>query len=343
MKRFSPFLIVITFFVSSSAFACSDFLVKAKDGSVVVGRSMEYPIDLKSEVCIVPRGGAKYGFLGINVYHSKDVFVEGFNEQGLSIDGLMYAGAEYQAPGAGQEIMIEHIGGWALGNFATVAEVKTALPKVRIVASKDKKLKDLGMHLAFHDATGQSLVVEFIGGKVKVYDNPLGVMTNRPDFPWQLTNLRNYVNLDSHDKNPKLVNGVKIEPTGVGSGMLGLPGDWTPPSRFVKLALCVDSALPVKDAAGAVNLAEHILNAVDIPKGLIKESTEVPTVDIYGIAQWTIIKDLTNKVLYYKTYDNTAWKSVDLKKFDLAPGAPRKSLAIADQIGSVIDVNGRLK
>ena len=328
MKRLLVLTLAACLLLPSFALACSDFRVKAQDGSIVVGRSMEFPIDLKSEVCIVPRGAAKYAFLGINAYQLADTFVDGFNEKGLSLDGLMFTGAEYQPEGAGKTITMDEFGAWALGNFATVDEVKAALPKVRIVAAKNKKLKDLGMHLAFHDATGKSLVVEFIGGEVKVYDNPLGVMTNRPDFPWQLTNLRNYVNLDSHDKNPKLVNGVKIEPTGVGSGMVGLPGDWTPPARFVKLALCVDSALPVKDAAGAVNLAEHILNTVDIPKGLIKEGTEVPTVELYGIAQWTIIKDLTNQVLYYKTYDHTAWKSVDLKKFNLASGAPRKSIPI---------------
>ncbi|MDD4178963.1 MAG: choloylglycine hydrolase family protein [Candidatus Margulisbacteria bacterium] len=343
MKRFFVLILAACLLLPSLVCACSDFRVKAEDGSVVIGRSMEFPIDLKSEVCIVPRGNAKYAFLGINAYQLADTFVDGFNEKGLSLDGLMFTGAEYQTEGSGQTVAMDELGAWALGNFATVAEVKAAIPTIRIVAAKNKKLKDLGMHLAFHDAAGKSLVVEFIGGKVNVYDNPLGVMTNRPDFPWQLNNLRNYVNLDSHDKDSKMVNGVKIESTGVGSGLHGLPGDWTPPSRFVKLAFCVDAALPVKDAAGAVNLAEHILNTVDIPKGLIKEGTEVPTVELYGIAQWTIIKDLTNKVLYYKTYDNTAWRSVDLKKFDLSPGAPRKSLAIAAQIGSVIDVSGHLK
>ena len=330
-------------FIPQTTFACSDFQLKAKDGSVVIGRSMEFPVDLKSEICVVPRGHMKYGFLAINAYNIKDVYVDGFNEKGLALDGLMFTGAVYQPEIAGRSIPIDGLGAWALGNFSTVDEVKRALPNIRITKAKNKKLKDLGMHIAFHDAAGKNLVVEFIDGRVKVYDNPLGVMTNRPEFSWHLNNLRNYINLDPHDKKPKMLNGVMIEPMGVGSGLLGMPGDWTPPSRFVKLAYCVDSALPPKDAAEAVNLAEHILNTVDIPKGAIKEPQAIPTVTLYGNAQWVVIKDLTNKVLYYKTYENTVWRSVDLKKFNLASGSTGRSLKISDKKPDFIDVSGELK
>ena len=194
------------------------------------------------------------------------------------------------------------------------------------------------MHFALHDSTGQYLVIEFIDGEKKVYDNPLGVMTNRPAFDWHLNNLRNYVNLNPNDIRSKTLNGVKFEPTGVGSGLHGLPGDWTPPSRFVKLAFGVDAALPQKDAAAAVNLAEHLLNTVDIPRGAIKEAA-----NMYGYAQWVVIKDLANKVLYYKTYENTAWKSVDLKRFALDPGVTRRSLTMADKKLRIIDVSDKLK
>ena len=168
-------------------------------------------------------------------------------------------------------------------------------------------------------------------------------MTNRPGFDWQMANLRNYVNLDVRDVPSLTLNGVKIEQTGVGSGLRGLPGDWTPPSRFVKLAFGVDAALKSHNAAEAVNTAEHLLNTVDIPKGAIKEPTVIPGKYLYGYAQWVIIKDLTNKVLYYKTYENTAWRSVDLKKFDIAPGNAVKTLALAAGGPLSIDVSGKLE
>ncbi|HVN67547.1 MAG TPA: linear amide C-N hydrolase [Candidatus Sulfotelmatobacter sp.] len=326
------------------AFACSDFVVKAENGTVVNGRSMEFPIDLKSNIVIRPRGEyvqtvdsqgqpgiswtSKYGFLGINAFGLATCFVEGFNERGLAIGGLMFVGARYQNAVPGRSLPIDAISAWALGNFASVDEVKAALPSVAICDSSLKKLKDLGMHITFHDAAGKNLVVEFIGGQVNIYDNPLGVLTNRPEFPWQMNNLRNYVNLDARDKDERKLNGVKIEALGVGSGLLGLPGDWTPPSRFVRLAFGVDSALPPKDAAGAVNLAGHLLNMVDIPKGAIKENTDIPLYFQYGYAQWAVIKNLTDQVLYYRTYDNPAWRSVDLKKFDLAPGKPLRTIVM---------------
>ncbi|MFA6430815.1 MAG: choloylglycine hydrolase family protein [Candidatus Margulisiibacteriota bacterium] len=358
MRKLSV-LVLMAFFASTLVYACSDFVIKAKDKSVVVGRSMEFPIDLKSEVVVAPRGQqfnvvnkkgtkgeswtSKYGYFGINAFNLADTYVEGLNEKGLAFDGLMFTGAEYQPATPGNFVPLDKFCAWTMGNFASVDEVKEALKKTNIAASEMDKIKSMGMHVAVHDATGKNIVIEFIGGKTFVYDNPLGVMTNRPSFDWQMNNLRNYINLDSHDKNPKMINGVKIEPTGVGNGMLGMPGDWTPPSRFVRMALAIDAALPPKNAAEAFNLVEHILNIVDIPKGVIKESTPVPFMEIYGIAQWAIAKDLTNKVLYYKTYENTAWKSVDLNKFDLTPGAPKRSIAIDDKTNSIIDVSGQLQ
>ncbi len=339
MRKISCLLTLLL--LVSSAFACTDFALRAKDGTVVNGRSMEFPIDLKSRIKIVPQGthfapevapgtpgiswDTKYGFIGVNAFGLENVFVDGFNEKGLAIGGLMFNGAEYQAPVPGKSLPLDGLSAWALGNFATVAEVKAALPTVAICPSSLKQVKEMGLHIAFHDAAGQNLVVEFIGGEVKVYDNPIGVLTNRPEFPWQMNNLRNYVNLNAKDVDSKTLNGVKIEAMGVGSGMHGLPGDWTPPSRFVRVAYSLDAALPPKNAAEAVNLAEHLLNIVDIPKGAIKEPTELPLYDLYGYAQWVVIKDLTDKALYYKTYDNTAWKSLELMKYPLTPGSPVKT------------------
>lgn len=355
-------LIVIVLFltlVANLSFACTDFQVKAEDNTIIIGRSMEFPVDLHSNVVIVPRGEQftsindkgvkgitwtnKYGFLGIDAYNLKNCYVEGFNEKGLAFDALMFTGAEYQPAEANKFVTINDFGSWIMGNFATVEEVKEALPKINVTGNSLKEAGgELYFHIALHDASGKNLVIEFIGEKVKVYDNPLGVMTNRPDFEWQINNLRNYINLDAHDKTDKLLNGLKLEPTGVGSGMLGLPGDWTPPSRFVRVAYALDAALPVGNASEAINLAEHLLNIVDIPKGAIKESP-APLIHLEGYAQWVVMKDLTNLILYYKTYENTAWKMVDLKKFSLEPEARTKSIVIDDKQQKIIDVSAELK
>jgi len=354
-------LAVISFLVLTIdvSFACTDFQIKAKDNSIVIGRSMEFPVDLHSRVVIVPRGRQfnsvndkgikgiswtnKYGFLGVDAFKVKNAYLEGFNEKGLAFDALMFTGAEYQPAVAGEFVTISDFGSWVMGNFATVDEVKQALPKVKVAGIKLKEANgELYLHIALHDANGKNLVIEFINGEIKVYDNPLGVMTNRPDFAWQMNNLRNYINLDAHDIKDKTLNGVKIEPAGVGSGMLGLPGDWTPPSRFVKMAICISAVLAPENSGQAINLAQHLLNTVDIPKGVIKENPE-PLITLEGYAQWVVIKDLTNLVLYYKTYDNLALKKVDLKRFDLTANAAERSIAINDMNNLFIDVTSELK
>ncbi len=356
-------LAVFVFFLGLAvelSFACSDFQIKAKDGSVVIGRSMEFPVDLHSSVVIVPRGRQftsindkgvkgiswknKYGFLGVDAFRAKNTYVEGFNEKGLAFDALMFTGAKYQPPEPGKFVTISDFGSWILGNFADVDETKKALLKVDVTGMNLREANgEVYMHVALHDSSGKNLVIEFIDGQVKVYDNPLGVMTNRPNFPWQLQNLSNYINLDAHDKKDKMLNGFKFEPAGVGSGLLGLPGDWTPPSRFVRLAISIDAAIPPENSDQAVNLAQHILNIVDIPKGAIKENPEL-LVTLEGNAEWVVIKDLTNLVLYYKTYENPNLKKVDLKRFDLSLDKLEKSIPIDDNTPqNIIDVSGDLK
>ncbi len=358
VKRTLISVLTILLLLNTVAFSCSYFVLKAKDNTVVSGRSMEFPVDLKSQIVIIPAGitcdnrdakgvqglkwTTKYGFLGINAFDVNDAFVDGFNEKGLSISGLMYTGAKYQSAVPGKFLNLENLSFWVLGNFSNVEEVKKALADVYITGSNQKKLKDMGLHIAITDTSGKTIVIEFIDGQAKVYDNPLGVMTNRPDFGWQMTNLRNYINLNADDKNNREICGVKIEPTGVGSGMLGIPGDWTPPSRFVRIALCKDAALEPNNAKEAVNLSEHLLNIVDIPKGVIKENPK-PFITMYGYAQWVITKDLSNRVLYFKAYDDTSWKSVSLDKFDLKPGAARRWVQLDNVKIPATDVSARLK
>jgi len=325
---------------AGKAFSCSDFVVKAKDGTIVNGRSMEFPGDLKSRVWVIPRSAEnKYGSLGLDAMGRADLIDDGMNEKGLSVGGLMFVAAKYQTPVKGKRsIPMTHLASYLLGNFATVDEVKKAFADIRVVNESIKELGGaFGVHLAVHDAKNHNLVVEFIDGEVKMYDNPLGVMTNMPEFSWQITNLGNYMNLDSYDKKPIFMNGQKVAPLGVGTGLLGLPGNWTPPSRFVRLAWSVSSALPAKNASEAVVLASHLLNVVDIPLGVIKE-----TDGMYGYAQWAVIKDLTNKVLYYHTYNNQMLKAIDMKKLDFTVGAKPKSISVNDGAASVVDVTEQL-
>jgi len=360
MKIIISLLVVLLF--QTLSLACSDFVVMAKDKSVVNGRSMEFPVDMKGNIWFIPRGNEftsitdkkivglswknKYAFLAIDAFNIKNGFVDGLNEKGLSCSALAFGKIKYQEAVPGKFVTWKDFPGWVLSNFSDVEAVKKAVKEISIADCYVKQIKgNMGMHVAVHDEEGKSIVIEIVDQKIRVYDNPLGVMTNRPGFEWHMTNLRNYINLDPNDKKPKTLEDVEIEPTGVGSGMLGLPGDWTPPSRFIRLAICSANILKPKDSREAVNAAEHILNIVDIPKGVIKEQPFrlLPFVHIYGYAQWVVIKDMTNRVMYYKTYEDTAWKKVDLKKFALSKTADIKSISMEDYQTNYIDVTAELK
>jgi choloylglycine hydrolase len=117
------------------------------------------------------------------------------------------------------------------------------------------------------------------------------------------------------------INGVSLAPFGAGSGMLGLPGDFTPPSRFVRATAFVASMLPVKTAAEAVDAASTMLNNFDIPKGLVREGKKADDY-ILGFTQWSVIADTRNKVYYYWTMYNRRLRSVDLTKVDFSAKAP---------------------
>jgi choloylglycine hydrolase len=346
--------------VANLSFACTDFQIKATDGTVVVGRSMEFAIELDSSVIAVPRSqkfastvpdgkeGLKwvnrYGFVAANAF-GYDCVVDGLNEAGLSVGFLWLPGTEYQKVSgrdAKKAVSILDLGNWMLGNFATVDEVKKNIGKVIVWGGT---IPELGivppLHVAVHDASGRSLVIEFVGGEQKLHDNPIGVLTNSPTFDWHVTNLRNYVRLTSYNAEPVKIGGISFKATGQGGGVFGIPGDWTPPSRFVRAATFMRLAEPTKNPDEAVVLTQHILNTVDIPLGVIRENKKGLGLQEES-TQWIVIKDLKNKIFYFHTYEDLSLRSVDLKKLDLKRGAKVKSTPMKSGGHGIVDITDKL-
>lgn len=352
-------LLVCLFWINKS-FACTDFVLKAEDGTVVNARTNEFAIPANSNVVFEPAGKdfsstapdgqkslswkSRYSFLALNGMGLGEKFVDGMNEAGLSVGLLLFIESKYETIDKPETALSNlDIVSWMLGNFSTVEDVKKELPKVRVWVETIKSVgAGLPLHIAVHDAAGNSIVIEFINGEKKVYDNPIGAMTNMPEFPWQMTNLRTYVNLNSFNAPEKEFSGVSIKPFGQGSGWLGLPADWTPPSRFVRIVQIVNSVYPAKDAKGALALCEHIINNVDIPLGVIREK-QADGSAVSEFTQWTVFKDLTNKVLYFKTYDNSNLRAIDLKKLSIQNRKSTKILTIPVSEGpSPLDVTARM-
>ena len=162
-------------------------------------------------------------------------------------------------------------------------------------------------------------MVEPVDGTLKVHDAPLGVMTNAPTYDWHMTNLSNYVNLSVNDIDQTKVGGVTVPAFGAGTGLLGLPGDFTPPSRFVRAVVYSKAAVPNQTAEDAVFAAFHILNQFDIPKGSVMNSAVgEPTAEI---TEWTSVADLKNLRWYFRTREDQSIRMVDLKQaLDAAKG-----------------------
>jgi choloylglycine hydrolase len=315
-----------------AAQACTGIRLVAKDGSVIAARTLEFGFDLNSQVLVVPAGTAltgslpdggkgisyttKYGFAGANA-EGLTAIVDGINDQGLYVGLFYFPGyatyADATKENAARAMAPHEYANWLLGNFATIEEVKANFNKVVLTPVVIEAIEQAApVHFVVHDRTGKSVVIEPLDRTLKIYDNPLGVITNSPTFDWHMTNLRNYVNLTATNVPPIGIGGIKLAQFGQGSGLRGLPGDFTPPSRFVRAVAFSQSALPSATAPQAVLQAFHILNNFDIPFGAVRE---VDNGQIHAEATtWTSASDLKNLRWSFKTYDDQSIRTVDLTK-----------------------------
>lgn len=338
------FSLVITssalLFTSNPTAACTDFKLTAKDGTHLITRSMEFGQSLNSNLRSSPRGRtfttttpnnkpglswkSLYGYLYVDGF-GLDVSFDGMNENGLTFEYLyLPSETQYQTIPTGkdaQTIPYSLFGDWVLSNFKTVDEVKLALNHVYVSTQIIPQLGDavLPAHASIYDASGKGIVVEFYNNTINIYDN-IGVMTNAPKYDWQVTNLRNYLNLSATNPDTITQGGMNYSTTGQGSGAVGLPGDASPPSRFVKIAFMLKNVYTAQNPIDLINLAEHIINNVDIPDGLVRaaDAGKVST----DTTQWVVFKDITHKVFYYRTYNDMTLRSIEMDKIDLSEKGP---------------------
>ncbi len=354
MKRISIQTLTATLLLLGSqphADACTGITLTSQDQSIVLARTIEWGGSRLNSACvIVPRGhrltrllpnnytvdtpspekgiAATYGFIGLSV-ERPEFIAEGLNEAGLSA-GLFYfpAYGKYEAfrpELADKSVADLQLVSYLLASCATVDEAKQLVNNIHVVALDPRGST---IHWRIADRTGRQVVLEIIDEKVHFYDNPLGVLTNAPSFPWHLTNLNNYVNLHPGSAASQTLSGntnkakdmrdsLRLSPLGSGSGFLGLPGDITPPSRFVRAAFYQSTAPHLSTATKTIQQAFHLLNNFDIPLG-IEFSPGETLPDMPSATQWTTASDLTNGVIYYRTMDNPTIRSLPVKKHDWA-------------------------
>ena len=312
--------------------ACTGITLKSKDNSVIAARTIEWAESVMNNLyVVVPRNQelqsltpsgmdgvkfkSKYGYVGLAV-EQKEFMVEGINEKGLSA-GLFYFPnygkyQPYNEAKKDQCLADFQVVSYVLAECSTIDEVKEALGKVRIINIDPRSST---VHWRFTEPSGRQVVLEIVNEVMHFYENPLGVLTNSPGIEWHWTNLNNYINLKPGNTPEHNFGPLEMKSIGHGSGLLGLPGDFTPPSRFVRASFFQLTAVQQPTAEESVVQAFHLLNNFDIPTG-----TEVPfekaSIALPSATQFTVASDTHNRKIYYRTMYNSNIRCIDLKAID---------------------------
>ncbi len=347
--------------IQPTAEACTGIRIQTRDGVFVSGRTLEFGIFLPTSVIVVPRGyafsgqttlgpgkqwTAKYASVGV-IIADNEVILDGINEKGLSVGSFYFPGyAEYSVTtpeNRSISMSSSDITQWIVSQFATVDEVRAAIENGEVaispVLTPGFPPEVQPFHFVVYDPSGKSLVIEPLGGKLVLYDNPLGCMSNSPTFDWHMTNLRNYIALNPRNVPPIEVSGKIFSQLGQGSGMLGLPGDFSPPSRFVRAAVFSATAIPAENAEKGILQVFHVLNNFDIPVGVARSVENGVIHSDYTML--TVARDPQNMRFYYKTYDDQTIRMVDLSRFDLRARTIKKISTRSDQ--PIVDMSRKLE
>ena len=327
--------------ISSSIYACTGITLKSNDGGVVVSRTVEWALSdaQHNQLLIIPRNKefksqtpegfngkswkGKYGFVTLTAY-GQPYGPDGLNEEGLYV-GVYYLPrfAEYSVydkNNASKSMSVGDLMQWMLSSFKTVDEILAHLNEVVVVGVENKDFggADLPFHFKIVDPSGNSKIIEIVNkGEIKIYDPYLGVITNSPTYDWHVLNQINYLSLTTMPNPQQTFGTYELNPFGGGSGFIGIPGDFTAPSRFVRAAAFTASCRPLATSWDAVFESFRILDNFNIPIGAQIPADRLPT-DIVSGTQVTSSSDLKEKVYYYHTMWNRQVRKIDLKSIDFA-------------------------
>ena len=347
---------------------CTSLGYRDAAGRAYFGRTLELTVDLPYQMLHLPAGFetvsevaghpaaifvARYALLAVAMparmpsaaapLTLADLKVlEGLNDQGMTFSLLSYpaAAGKQASVGTTQAVLAaSDLGAWALGQFATVAEVKAALAGQPVMLQPLQLLGGVEspFHYVVHDATGASLVIEFDHGVMSVHDNPVGVMTNGPKFDWHLTNLDNYTFLTNVDKPSATFGSYRAVQPDSGIATAGLPASNTSVGRFVRAVFYAQFAEKAATPDLAVQTLAHVMNNFDRPRGVTIDYPDGAGshLEVKGLADaggaayateftcWTSLSDLDRKRFYLRDY-----RSLNYTCFDLAVLADAKTAAV---------------
>ncbi|HII4470078.1 choloylglycine hydrolase [Clostridium perfringens] len=308
---------------------CTGLALETKDGLHLFGRNMDIEYSFNQSIIFIPRNfkcvnksnkkelTTKYAVLGMGtIFDDYPTFADGMNEKGLGCAGLnfpVYVSYSKEDIEGKTNIPVYNFLLWVLANFSSVEEVKEALKNANIVDIPiSENIPNTTLHWMISDITGKSIVVEQTKEKLNVFDNNIGVLTNSPTFDWHVANLNQYVGLRYNQVPEFKLGDQSLTALGQGTGLVGLPGDFTPASRFIRVAFLRDAM--IKNDKDSIDLIEffHILNNVAMVRGSTRTVEEKS-----DLTQYTSCMCLEKRIYYYNTYENNQINAIDMNKENL--------------------------
>ena len=298
---------------------CTAATYKTKD--FYFGRTLDYEISYGDQVVITPRnyvfdlreGGqlkSHYAMIGMAcVMENYPLYYDAVNEKGLGIAGLNFVGnASYKKPVVGKDNITQfELIPWILGKCATVKEARQLLKNMNLIDTPF--LPDLTvaqLHWIIVDANA-AITVECMADGLHVYDNPAGVLTNNPPFQQQMFQLNQYMHLSPRQPENHFSDKLELQAYSRGMGALGLPGDLSSTSRFVRVAFTKLHSISGDSENESVSQFFHILNSVDQQRGCCEVAEGK-----YEITLYTSCCNLNKGIYYYTTYENHQISAVDM-------------------------------
>lgn len=290
------------------------------------GRTLDLDRSYGEEVVVTPRGYPlhfrRWGTLGrhcamIGVAHVSNgypLYYDAVNERGLAMAGLNFShSACYEtSAGAGDAIAQFELIPWVLSRCGTVAEARVLLARVRVTGEAfSEQLPPARLHWLIADRK-EAVAVEPVAEGLRVYDDPVGVLTNEPPFPAQLSGLNSYLHLTAKVPENRFAPSLALKADSFGMGALGLPGDWSSRSRFVRAAFVKENARCESTEEGTVNQMFHILGSVNQSRGCSETAPGQ-----FETTRYTGCCSLRRGIYYYTTYDCRQTTAVDLNRENL--------------------------
>ena len=290
------------------------------------GRTLDYEFSYGDEVVVIPRGyrlhfrrmpdiARHYALIGMAcVMDGSPLYYDAANEKGLCMAGLNFVGnTAFNEPVEGRDNIAQfELINWVLAQCAGVDEARQLISRLNLTGEAFREdLPAAQLHWLLADRTG-AITVEALPGGLRVYDNPVGVLTNNPPFDQQLFGLNSYMALTPKEPENRFSQALDLQPYSRGMGALGLPGDLSSTSRFVRAAFTRLNSKSGDTEEESVNQFFHILGAVEQVRGC----DELPN-GAYEITLYTSCCNADKGVYYYTTYDNHQISAVDMHRENL--------------------------